>query len=162
MANLSLWNPFSELVSLRDAMDRLVSDSFISPTSLLSGVFGTGMAMPASLYEKPDAFIVQVVLPGVNPDAVQVQCSGGILTIKGERQAPNFEGATQIWGGIGYGRFEQSFTLPAAVDAGQAQASYEHGVLTLTLPKVEQARTHTIKVEGAGTQAKQLAAAGTK
>jgi HSP20 family protein len=158
MANLSLWSPFSEFVSLRDAMDRLVSDSFINPRSLSSGALGGSVSLAANLYEKPDAFIVQVLLPGMNPEAIDVQAKGAMLTIKGERQAPQFEGATQIWGGIGFGHFEQSFTLPAAVDAEQGTANYEQGILTLTLPKVAQARTHAIRVgQATTTQAKQVA-----
>jgi HSP20 family protein len=167
MANLSLWSPFSEFVSLRDAMDRLVSDSFINPRSTTYGMFGS-MPMAASLYETPDIYIVQVFLPGLNPGAIDVQTKGAVLYIKGDRQAPQFEGATQIWSGIPYGQFEQSFTLPAAVAGEEAKASYEWGVLTLTLPKVAQARTQSIKVEQgkhlewAHQQPEQLAAAGTK
>jgi HSP20 family protein len=146
MANMSLWSPFSEFVSLRDAMDRLVSDSFINPRSAAQGMFGSAMAVPASLYEKPDTYIVQVFLPGLNPEALDVQIKGETVFIKGDRQAPQFEGATQIWSGIAYGHFEQAYTLPAAVAGDQSQASYEHGVLTLTLPKVAQARTQVIKV----------------
>jgi HSP20 family protein len=160
MANLSVWSPFSEFVSLRDAMDRLVSDSFINPRSAAFGMFGS-TPMPSSLYETPDTFIVQVFVPGLNPEAIEVQTKGGVLYIKGERQAPQFEGATQIWNGIPYGHFEQTFTLPAAVAGEEAQASYEWGVLTLTLPKVSQARTQVIKV-AQGKQQEQLAAAGAK
>jgi HSP20 family protein len=167
MANVSLWSPFSEFVSLRDAMDRLVSDSFINPRSTAYGMFGN-MSMPASLYETPDTYIVQVFLPGLNPDAIDVQTKGSVLYIKGDHQPPQFEGATQIWSGIPYGHFEQSFTLPAAVAGEEAQASYEWGVLTLTLPKVAHARTQSIKVEQgkhlewAQKQPEQLATAGAK
>jgi HSP20 family protein len=64
---------------------------------------------------------------------------------------PRFEGAQQLWTGIGEGSFEQQFTLPAAVQADQAQASYENGLLTLRLPKAQHARAHQIKVSSNGT-----------
>jgi HSP20 family protein len=158
MATRSLWNPASELMSLREAMDRLVSDSFISPRTLFS-TMGGGAVLPANLFEHGEGFIVQVALPGADPEKVQVTAQGEVVTIKGERVAPQFEGAQQIWNGIGYGPFEQSFSLPTAVDPSGAQAGYEHGILTLRLPKAQHARAHTIKING-GSQ-KVLEANGT-
>jgi HSP20 family protein len=145
MAMRSVWNPASEFVSLREAMDRLVADSFISPRSLLGSV-GNGVGLPASLYEDGEGYIVQVMLPGVDPEKVEVTTRGATLRIKGERVAPQFEGAQQIWSGIGYGPFEQTFSLPTA-----AQADYENGLLTLRLPKAQHARAHTISI-GKGSQ----------
>ena len=151
MAIRAYWSPATELVSLRDAMDRLVADSFISPRNLL-GTVGSAMALPANLFETGEGYVVQVALPGVDPDKVQITVHGDSLQIKGERPAPRFEGAQQIWNGIGSGSFEQSFSLPTAVDAEGAQAGYENGMLTLRLPKVRHARAHTIKVTGGTAQ----------
>jgi HSP20 family protein len=148
MAIRSIWSPASELVSLRDAMDRLVSDSFISPRTLLNTV-GASLSVQANLYETSEGYIVQASLPGVDPEKVQITMQGEMVTLKGERTAPQFEQAQVIWNGIGYGPFEQSFSLPAAAEPEGAEATYEHGMLTLRLPKARHARAHTIKVTGA-------------
>ena len=145
MAIRAYWSPASEFVSLRDAMDRLVADSFISPRNVLGSV-GMASGMPANLFEGPEGFIVQLALPGIDPDKVEITIKGASLSIKGERPARQFEQAQQIWSGIGSGAFEQTFTLPTAVDSEGADAGYEQGLLTLRLPKVRQARAHTVKV----------------
>lgn len=145
MAIRSMWNPASDLVSLRDAMDRLVADSFISPRTLL-GTFGSSMSLAANLYETNDGYVAQFSLPGIDPDKVQVTVQGDSVHIKGERSIARVENAQQIWNGISTGNFEQTFSLPNAVEAEGAQAGYEHGILTLRLPKAQHARAHTIKV----------------
>lgn len=145
MAIRSVWNPMSEFVSLRDAMDRLVADSFISPRTLL-GTFGAGATVAANLYESNEGYIVQFSLPGIDPDKVQVTVQGETVSLKGDRTSPTFEHAQQVWNGIGAGHFEQTFSLPTAVEAQGAQATYEWGILTLRLPKAQHARAHTIKV----------------
>ena len=154
MASRSFFTPMNDLVSLRDAMDRLVADSFISPRALLGSV-GATTGVPANLYETNDGYIVQASLPGVDPEKVQLTAQGEVVHIKGERVAPSFPNARQIWNGIGYGSFEQSFSLPTPVDASGAQATYENGMLTLRLPKAQHARAHTIKVSS-GSEPKVL------
>jgi HSP20 family protein len=153
MAMRTLWSPVNEFVTLRDAMDRLVTDSFINPRSMFT-TLGNTSALPANLYETDDSFIVQLALPGVDPDKVQVIIQGETLHLKGERTAPVMDHVQQIWSGIGYGPFEQTFSLPTAVEGDQTTASYEQGMLTLTMPKVQHARAHSVKVSlaGAGKQ----------
>jgi HSP20 family protein len=145
MAIRAYWSPASEFVSLREAMDRMVADSFISPRNLL-GSGGMSSGMPANLFETAEGFIVQVALPGIDPEKVEITVKGASLVVKGERPEPRFEQAQQIWSGIGTGPFEQSFTLPTAVESEGAEAHYEQGLLTLRLPKIRQARAHTVKV----------------
>jgi len=151
MAIRAYWSPASEFVSLRDAMDRLVADSFISPGNLLGSVGASG-TLPANLFETSEGYIVQVAVPGIDPDKVEITIKGASVQLKGERVAPQFEQAQQIWSGIGQGVFEQAFTLPAAVDSEGASASYDQGLLTLRLPKVRSARAHTVKVTSAPAQ----------
>ncbi len=145
MAIRAYWSPASEFVSLREAMDRLVADSFISPRNLLGSV-GMSNGIPANLFETAEGFIVQVALPGIDPDKVEVTVKGASLLVKGERPEQQFEQAQQVWSGIPTGPFEQTFTLPTAVESEGAEANYEQGVLTLHLPKIRQARAHTVKV----------------
>jgi len=155
MTTRTLWQPLHDVVSLRDAMDRLVADSFISPRTLL-GTVGANLSVAANLYETADGYIAQFSLPGVDPDQVQVTVQGDTVTLKGERTNQTFENAQQIWNGIGPGHFEQAFTFPMAVDAQEAQATYEWGMLTLRLAKAQHARAHTIKVQSGTSQESRL------
>jgi HSP20 family protein len=140
MANITRYNPFSEVVSLREAMDRLFEDSFIPNR----GSHVRGLA--SNLHETAEGFILQVPLPGVNPDAVEITAQQDTLTLKWETKVSVPEKAATHWNGFVSGQYQQSFTLPAAINAEKAEASYENGVLTLNLPKAEHVKVRTVKV----------------
>ena len=142
-SNLTRYSPFSDAVSLRDAMNRLFEDSFISPRNL--GVWG-GQSVAANLYETPDGFILQIPMPGVNPDAVEITAQQDTLTLKWETKLNAPQGATTHWNGFPSGQFQQAFTLPAPINSERAEASYIDGVLTLNLPKAEHVKARTVKV----------------
>ena len=143
MANLTRFNPFNEAVSLREAMDRLFEDSYISPR--VAGHFG-GRGVVANLFETADNFILQVPMPGVKPEDVEITAQQDTLSLKWETKAQVPEGATVHWLGFGDGQFQQAFTLPAPIDADRAEASTSEGVLTLTLPKAEHAKARKLSV----------------
>ncbi len=140
MANITRYNPFSEVVSLREAMDRLFEDSFIPRV----GPGGRGVA--SNLYETPDKFILQIPMPGVNPDAVEITAQQDTLHLKWQTSVKIPENASTHWSGFAEGQYEQSFTLPASINAEKVEATYENGILMLTLPKAEHARARTVKV----------------
>lgn len=140
MPNITRYNPFNEVVSLREAMDRLFEDSFITR----SGFGGRGVG--SNLYETAEGFILQVPMPGVNPDAVEITAQQDTLSLKWETKTQIPENATTHWSGFTTGQYQQSFTLPAPINAERAEASYENGVLTLSLPKAEHAKARTVKV----------------
>ena len=146
---LQRWEPLREMVSLRDALDRLFRESFVHPS-------GTGMptgqgTLSLDLAENPDSFVVRAALPGIKPEDVEITAQGNTLTIRGESKAEE-ERTDQNWllRERQFGSFQRSLTLPTPINADQAEAQYENGVLTLTLPKAEQARPKQIKV---GSQA---------
>lgn len=143
MANLTRYNPFNEVVSLREAMDRLFEDSVISPR-LSSGFGARGVA--ANLFETPEGFILQVPVPGVKPEDVEITAQQDTLTLKWEMKTQIPEGATAHWHGFQSGQYQQMFTLPAPINAERAEASATDGVLTLNLPKAEHAKARTLKV----------------
>jgi HSP20 family protein len=143
MSNIQRYNPFSELVSLREAMDRLFEDSFISPR--LSNAWGS-RGVGSNLYETAEGYTLQIPMPGVKPDDVEITVRQDTINVKWESKMQAPEGATAHWNYLQSGQYQQSFTLPSAVDADRVQASYNDGILTLSLPKVEQAKTRTIKV----------------
>ena len=142
MANVTRYNPFNDVISLRDAMDRLFEDSFISRGA---GSMGT-RGIAANLFETPEGFILQVQLPGTSPDDVEIIAQQDTLTLKWETKLQVPEGATVHWNGFQRGQFQQTFTLPAPINSERAEANYADGVLTLNLPKAEHVKARTVKV----------------
>ena len=123
-------------------MDRLFEDSFIPRT--LGTANGRGVS--ANLFETPEGFILQVPMPGVNPEAVEITAQQDTLTLKWETKVLPPEGATVHWNGFQGGVYQQTFTLPAAINSERAEASYADGILTLHLPKAEHVKARTVKV----------------
>lgn len=140
MANITRYNPFHEVVSLREAMDHLFEDSFIPRV----GFAGRGVA--SNLYETAEGFILQIPMPGVNPEAVEITAQQDSLTVKWQASVNVPEHATTHWSGFAPGQYQQSFTLPAPINAERTEASYQNGVLMLSLPKAEHVKARTIKV----------------
>lgn len=143
------WDPFGEMTSLRSVMDRLFEDAFVrTPFAGSSGQQGGAMAMPLDIYEEGDNFEIKASLPGVKPEDVNVTVQGNTLSIEGELRDDSQGKGTTHHREHRYGRFYRSVTLPTQVNSEQAQASFEQGVLKLTLPKVETARSRQIPVRG--------------
>jgi HSP20 family protein len=145
MAN-DRWDPFRESVSLRDAMNALLQESFIRPGGLPGGGGGVG-TLPLDIAETEDAFLIQAALPGVQPEDVQITVHGDTLTIRAESQPdPDRPGQTWHLRERRFGAAQRAVALTAPVDSDKAQATFHDGVLTLTLPKSERAKPRQIKV----------------
>lgn len=142
MANVTRYNPFNEVVSLREAMDRLFADSFIAPTVSQMGSRGVS----ANLYETAEGFILQLPMAGVKAENVDITIQQDNISLKWEAKLQVPEGATALWHGFQSGQYQQSFTLPFPVNAEGAEAHYTDGILTLNLPKAEHAKARTVKV----------------
>ncbi len=142
MANLTRYNPFSEVVSLREAMDRLLADSFITPSTSAFGNRGVN----ANLFETKEGFILQLPMPGVQADDVEITIQQDTLSLKWQTKVQAPEGATALWHGFQSGQYQQAFTLPSPINSESAEASYTDGILTLHLPKAEHAKARTVKV----------------
>ena len=144
--SLTRWDPTSEMILLRDAMDRLFSESFIRPW-FGRRPFLEGDALMVDMYETDAEVVVEAAVPGVKPEEIDVQVTGNVLTIKGEREQEKKEKRpSYVYQERSYGSFHRSVTLPTDVDVENAKARFERGVLTLTLPKVETVKPKTIKV----------------
>ncbi|MBN1147201.1 MAG: Hsp20/alpha crystallin family protein [Anaerolineales bacterium] len=146
MYNLIRWNPYREMSILRNAMDRLVdSDQF----EMLSGQpRNWGLALDVS--ENEDEFVVKASLPGVKPEDIEITYDKQILTIKGEiKQESEEEDENRRYyvRERRYGNFCRSLSLPAAIKADAIEAAYEAGVLSLSLPKTEEAKPKRIQVK---------------
>src|SRR4051812_19338186 len=141
------WDPFREAVSLRDAMNSLLQESFIRPGSMPAQ---EGVAtLPLDIGETEDEYVIKASLPGVKPEDVQIPVLGDTLTIRGEGKSEQ-EKKGHAWHlrERRFGCFQRSVALASPVNADQARAHYDHGVLTLTLPKAEQAKPRQIKISG--------------
>jgi HSP20 family molecular chaperone IbpA len=94
-----------------------------------------------------DAFTLQIALPGLDPDQVEVRTAGQQVMIKGSSEIPLEKDAAYRWQGLASGEFTETFTLPVDVEGEKATARYERGILSITLPKAEKAKAATIKVQ---------------
>jgi HSP20 family protein len=144
------WDPFREAISLRDAMNALFQDSFVRPSGPLAQ--GGGPAtLPLDVAENENEFVVKASLPGVKPEDVRITVHGDTLTIQGESKFEE-EKKGERWHlrERRSGSFQRSIMLTTAVNSDKAQAHFEHGVLTLTLPKSEQAKPRQIKIGSKG------------
>ncbi len=147
------WDPFRDVVSLSDAFGSLLRESFVRPgvvpTGAAPGTAGAAgiVALPLDVAETENEFVVRASLPGLAPDDVQITAHGDTLTIRGELKAEAEKpGETWHLRERRTGAFQRTVALPAAIDADRAHAAFEHGVLTLTLPKAETAKPKQIRI----------------
>ena len=103
----------------------------------------------ANLYESPEAYLVDLPLPGVKAEDVEITVQHKLLILKARRRLPAPQNAQPLWRGfVGTGEMQQTFTLPGEVNTAEVQADLQDGILRLELPKAESARPRTIKVNG--------------
>ena len=141
------WEPFRDLVTAQREFDRLFREAF-SPAASEGGVSTRTWAPPVDIYENGDNLVLKAELPGINPDDVEVRVEDNTLYLKGERKfekevnEENYHRVERT-----YGTFARTFSLPNSIDSEKVAASYKDGVLTLTLPKKEEAKPKTIKIQ---------------
>jgi len=144
MSNLLRWEPAREMMTLREAMDRLFDDAFTHPLSLRDG-----WSVPAiDMFQTENEIVVKVALPGIKPEAVQINITGDVLHIKGEMRYKD-EKKEKSWHirEQRMGAFERAVALPTEVVTDQAKAEFENGVLAITLPKAEEVKPKTINIK---------------
>ena len=154
--------PFShDVVGLRQAMDQLLNESFVGgPFRTLwsqgrSGTAGSYAPLPLDAYATQDAFVITAAVPGLRPEDLEVTYTNGAVVLAGTigdaAEAEAAKGATWYLRELGRGRFQRALTPPFEVDPGQAEASFEHGILRITLPKAAHAKPQKIAVTVGGT-----------
>jgi len=135
------WQPWSEVDTIRQQLDRALNE-FASASHEL-----TSWAPVIELQDIGDALVLRVQLPGVLPEAVDVQVARKGIVIAGESTAPTAIADTKYYQSeFRYGKFKRVITLPVAVENESVTADFSHGILTLTLPKVVEARNKVVKV----------------
>jgi len=146
MASLMRWEPFGETRGLRGGMDRVFDDFFHGPR--LVHWQPAESLFPLDLYETDESLVVKAPLPGVRPEDVDISITGDILTIKGEAKSEEeVKREDYHRRELRYGSFCRSVPLPTKVEQGKAEATFEHGILTVTLPKAEEAKPKAIKIK---------------
>lgn len=137
------WDPFEELGTLRNRMDRLFTRMNAQEEAPL-----TGWAPLADIFETKDAILVKMELPGIDEKFIKVEIENGVLTITGEREIEN---ETEDLGyrriERSYGKFFRAFNLPTNVDPEKILAKFDKGLLEVHIPKKESAKPRAIKVE---------------
>jgi HSP20 family protein len=142
------WEPFRDLVSTQDRFNQLFNDTFARALGDQQEVSPRTWIPPVDIYETGDSLVLKAELPGINPEDVEIRVEDSTLYLKGERKfekevrEENLHRVERS-----YGTFTRSFALPSTIDAEKVKAEYENGILTLTLPKREEAKPRTIKID---------------
>ena len=140
--------PATEVSNLERRMSRLFNEALGNLDWQYRDSAGASWVPPVDIFEEADSIRIMAEVPGVNPDAVKISLENNVLTIHGTKEQVAEERSERVHRyERTYGAFERSFTLPATVDANNIKANYEHGVLTITLPKVEKAKPRQIAVQ---------------
>ncbi len=153
---ISRYEPFTRLMTLRDAMDRMFDEAFGR----------TGMArmaataLPIDMFERQDELVVMAAVPGAKPEDVEITVTSDSLTIRAtiHSEAEKEESSKWNWyfHELEYGQFTRTVSLPFSVSADQADARFENGMLYLRLPKSAEAMPKRIKVQAGAGQSQQI------
>lgn len=142
------WDPFREITSLQERMNRLFSDVRLR-TPFGEEEITQGAWIPAvDIYETNDAIVLKAELPGIPKEDIFIEVKDNTLTLKGEKKferevkEENYHRVERS-----YGSFQRAFTLPGTVQQDRVRAKFKEGILEITLPKLEQAKPKQIKVE---------------
>ena len=152
--------PFGQdFVVLRDAMNQLLEESFVPSRGSRGGSGSNGTTvrpLPLDVYATQDEAVVIAAVPGMGPQDLEVTIDQNVVTLSGTvptaAESEQGKGATWYLHELWHGQFRRSVTLPFEVDAGQADATFENGIVRITLPKAERAKPHKIAIKAANGQ----------
>ena len=139
-------SPFGELVTLRHTMDRLFDDSFSRPRAwgLASGALS---GLPLDVRSGPDVLVVEAALPGIRPEDVEVTVEDRTLAIRAEAREEHQEGEGEtLVREIRRGSVSRTITLPRGLETDRATATFENGILRLSIPRAEDVKPHQIQI----------------
>jgi HSP20 family protein len=140
------FSPLDALLSLQRELDR----TFESPTSGFDlGVSGRGVFPPTNVFNDKDGYIVRMEVPGVAPESLTIESHGRTLTISGKRETSAPEGASFHRHERNSGEFSRSLQLSSDLDLTKAEATCKHGMLTVRIPKKEEAKPRQIEIKAA-------------
>jgi HSP20 family protein len=136
----------ADITPNRSMIEQLLDGALFGPTRLDRWVRPTS-STPANLVETPESFLVQISLPGLDSEKLEIQSLNRELRIHGHYGVTPIENGNYIWNGLPEGEFTKAFTLPAEVISDQADATYTNGILSITLPKADVAKVRNIPVK---------------
>ena len=144
MSNLIRWEPARDMMTLREAMDRLFDDAFTRPLN----INGSWSAPAIDMYQTDNELVVKAALPGLKAEDVQITITRDVLTLKGEFKQEE-ESTNKAWHvrEHRWGAFERSLALPTEIKADKARADFENGVLVVTLPKADEVKPKTVTIK---------------
>jgi len=142
---MSTWPSFDRWASLRDEMNRLFDLPTMSNLARQAQLF-SNWTPALDLYQTVDNVVAVVELPGMRKEDINISLHDGMLTIAGERQSSSGEGESAERTERFSGKFRRSISLPTRVDASKVSATYKEGILTVTLPKAEEAKPKKVEV----------------
>lgn len=149
MTRLVRWEPFREIVSLRNQLDRLLEENL--PFTRGESLEMVNWDLALNVVEKKDEIEVKTSLPGMKPEEIEVTLRDNVLTISGEtKHEEERKDEHYHLREMRYGKFSRSMSLPVAVKEDEVEAVYDQGVLTLHLPKTEEVQAKRIAVHGNG------------
>lgn len=146
MAELKRYEPHT-FATVQDVFDRLFDRSLFGPGLFANGATPhTPRGFPSNLWETDEAYVLELAIPGVKPDDIEMTLSKGSLIIKGRYDGAEDTKGTRIWRNLPEGEFEIAYTLPSAVYADEAAVSWANGIFTVRLPKEEKAKSKRLKI----------------
>lgn len=143
---VDMWRTRGDGMTLREAVDRLFDQAVYSQGQDWPRGQNAPGRFPLNVYEDSEAYHVWALLPGVDPEKINITATGSAMAIEAESSASAPDGWRQVWGEWQPMRWRRELSLPAACDVGRAEVSYEHGMLKMRLPKPETIRPKTLKV----------------
>jgi HSP20 family protein len=145
MSTIIRWNPLREMAAMQQAMDRLFDETW---RNMRAGTFNGTNFLPVDVHETDTNYTVFAWLPGLSAEAINISLQDDVLTISGEFARPEVNDSTRILlEERPFGKFSRSINLPQAVDRDHVEATYENGVLTLSLPKSPEVQPRIIPVK---------------
>jgi HSP20 family protein len=161
---LTRWDPFRDLVSMRQTLDRLQAmDRLIENTLTDDRSVTSEWGLPLDVVEDENEYVVKASLPGVKSDDLEITYNKGMLTIKGEikDESESTKGQYHLRERR-YGTFSRSISLPSTVKAEDIQAEFKDGILALKLPKAEEVKPKRIPIQSGGDGSKMIDARSRK
>ncbi len=142
------WDPFREISSLQERMNRLFPDVRARTPFGEEEIMQGAWVPVVDIYETADSIVLKAELPGITKEDISVEVKDNTLTLKGEKKFEkevNEENYHRVE--RSYGTFQRAFTLPSTVEQDKVKAKFKAGILVITLPKMEQAKPKQIKVD---------------
>ncbi|MHB8896441.1 MAG: Hsp20/alpha crystallin family protein [Candidatus Geothermincolia bacterium] len=142
------WDPFDAFLGAQEDLNRMFRIGWLRDPGTEDSLAGGGQWSPAvDIYEAGDSLVVEAELPGIDPKDIDVTVDDGVLTVKGERRHES-EVKEESYHRIerAYGLFQRSVRLPAEAEPDKIKASYDSGVLKITVPKAEPKKPKAVPV----------------